>query len=246
MKSVTPPRLATWLVSHAVLGDRNEALVGDLQEEFQTRRSRAWYWRQVFGAILSGFANEWRREWSASGYAVLWTVPIRSILDNLRGLSRARAPAGTTFFGNYPGNAPSFCSSCVMQGGLESRCTSEIPIALYLVTLCIGLRHLSRFDVELQSREDWSCGVLGWRVAALLVGQVAEGFLVRHIFLVARLVDWFGWDLYLHGFDWITFFVALLLSMWTANPNWRSDRARVSPGQPPDRTIQTFKNTPLR
>jgi len=38
-----PPALATWMLKHLVLGKRNEALEGDLLEEFQRRRSASWY-----------------------------------------------------------------------------------------------------------------------------------------------------------------------------------------------------------
>ena len=49
---MTPPRLATWLLQH--LNGTNEALAGDLLEEYRHGRSAAWYWRQVMSAILVG------------------------------------------------------------------------------------------------------------------------------------------------------------------------------------------------
>ena len=49
---MTPPRLATWLLGH--LNGTNEALAGDLLEEYRHGRSAAWYWRQVMKAILVG------------------------------------------------------------------------------------------------------------------------------------------------------------------------------------------------
>jgi hypothetical protein len=65
---VIPPTMATWMLKHLVLGHRNEALEGDLLEEFQRRRSASWYWRQVLGAIL-GFANVLR-----AGWVMVWAV----------------------------------------------------------------------------------------------------------------------------------------------------------------------------
>jgi hypothetical protein len=52
----TPPRVATWLLQH--LGPRyhRESLAGDLFEEYQQGRSRAWYWRQVIVAVGVGRA----------------------------------------------------------------------------------------------------------------------------------------------------------------------------------------------
>lgn len=36
---LVPPTTATWMLEHLLLGKRNEALEGDLFEEFQRRRS---------------------------------------------------------------------------------------------------------------------------------------------------------------------------------------------------------------
>jgi hypothetical protein len=44
-----PPRLASLLLAR--LAPDNEALHGDLEEEFARGRTSAWYWRQVMGAI---------------------------------------------------------------------------------------------------------------------------------------------------------------------------------------------------
>jgi hypothetical protein len=49
-----PPRMATWLLKHLGPGYRLESLAGDLFEEYQLDRSRAWYWRQTAAAVLSG------------------------------------------------------------------------------------------------------------------------------------------------------------------------------------------------
>jgi hypothetical protein len=49
-----PPRLATWLLEHLGTRYRTESLVGDLFEEYQQDRTRAWYWRQTAAALLVG------------------------------------------------------------------------------------------------------------------------------------------------------------------------------------------------
>ena len=49
-----PPRMATWLLRHLGPDYRRESLAGDLFEEFQQDRTRAWYWRQTAAAILIG------------------------------------------------------------------------------------------------------------------------------------------------------------------------------------------------
>lgn len=43
------PAVATALLSR--LGPGDESLLGDLAEEYQSGRSRAWYWRQVLSAV---------------------------------------------------------------------------------------------------------------------------------------------------------------------------------------------------
>lgn len=48
----TPGRLGLALLER--LGNRNEALAGDLVEGFQLTRSHPWFWRQVLWAIVTG------------------------------------------------------------------------------------------------------------------------------------------------------------------------------------------------
>ena len=62
MKS-EPPALATWLLEHIRFSNTDEALAGDLLEEFTRGRSAAWYWRQVLLAIVVGFGKEVRIHW---------------------------------------------------------------------------------------------------------------------------------------------------------------------------------------
>lgn len=69
MKPSKPPALAAWMLDHLLWGGRNDALAGDLLEEFRRRGSVAWYWRQVFKAILASFSNEVRADW-----VMVWTI----------------------------------------------------------------------------------------------------------------------------------------------------------------------------
>src|SRR5690348_12238791 len=74
MKALQPPVLATWMLEHLLVNDSNEALAGDLLEEFQQRRSPGWYWRQVIAAIIVSLANAWRQQWVALTlqFAFIW------------------------------------------------------------------------------------------------------------------------------------------------------------------------------
>jgi hypothetical protein len=71
MNSRKLPVLATWLLKRLGIADRNPALAGDLQEEFQSGRSAAWYWRQAFMAIATDLR---RNAWAERGYFGAFTI----------------------------------------------------------------------------------------------------------------------------------------------------------------------------
>jgi hypothetical protein len=73
MKSSQPPALARWLLEH-IRFNTDEALTGDLLEEFSQGRSAAWYWRQVLTAIVVGYGKEVR---------VHWVLAIRAVVIGL-------------------------------------------------------------------------------------------------------------------------------------------------------------------
>jgi hypothetical protein len=54
MKRSHPPVLAAWLLRRFAPGPDVDAIAGDLLEHYQRGRSAAWYWREVFVAILVG------------------------------------------------------------------------------------------------------------------------------------------------------------------------------------------------
>ena len=51
MKRRSPPRLAVLLLNR--FGPQDEVLAGDLVEEFESGRSRWWFWQQVLTAVTS-------------------------------------------------------------------------------------------------------------------------------------------------------------------------------------------------
>jgi hypothetical protein len=61
MRTGETPKLATWLLNHFEPINRNEALIGDLAEQYRRGRSRSWYWRQVVVAVLVGYCKELAR-----------------------------------------------------------------------------------------------------------------------------------------------------------------------------------------
>jgi hypothetical protein len=76
MKSSRPPTLATWFLKHLRLEEMDEALLGDLFEDFRQGRSAAWYWRQVVSAIVVSFAKQLRYRWVSTAFAILWAYGV--------------------------------------------------------------------------------------------------------------------------------------------------------------------------
>ncbi len=74
MNRISPPRFAIWILEHLIPGGRNEALTGDLFEDFNAGRSRGWYWRQVLSAIAIGFLREVRVRFHVIVFATVWCL----------------------------------------------------------------------------------------------------------------------------------------------------------------------------
>ena len=57
MRSSLPPKVANWLLERF---DADEALIGDLAEEYGRDHSRAWFWRQTVVAVIKKGAADVR------------------------------------------------------------------------------------------------------------------------------------------------------------------------------------------
>ena len=55
MRSSLPPKVANWLLARF---DVDEALIGDLVEEYGRDHSRAWFWRQTVVAVIKTGATD--------------------------------------------------------------------------------------------------------------------------------------------------------------------------------------------
>lgn len=72
MKSPESPSVATWLLEHFTCGPGNDSLIGDIFEEYCCGHSRARFWRQALGAIISSLGIEIR----ANGFLAVRALTI--------------------------------------------------------------------------------------------------------------------------------------------------------------------------
>jgi non-heme chloroperoxidase len=74
MKSTKSIAFASWMLEHLTFGSGNEALSGDLLEEFQFGRSAMWYWRQALAAIVIRACRLAREFVLALAFSAAWSM----------------------------------------------------------------------------------------------------------------------------------------------------------------------------
>src|SRR5262245_37734033 len=90
MTSKEPPRIATWILKHFGSGPNNDALMGDLAEEYQHKDSALWYWRQTLKAIPVSLFREIRSHKLIAARAMVtgWGIWILCLLTLFPTLGR--------------------------------------------------------------------------------------------------------------------------------------------------------------
>lgn len=74
MRLREPPPRATWMLEHLTPGDRDEALAGDLLEEYCRGRSEGWYWRQVMAACAVSWLKSLQARLPLLAFTLLWSL----------------------------------------------------------------------------------------------------------------------------------------------------------------------------
>ena len=104
-RTLTPPRLARWLLRRALDGPARSAIVGDLDEEFSrfvgprlgVRAARRWYWRQAMASIVACI-----REPAASALEPAERITVgRALMQDRHGLG-TDLRAATRFCWRHP------------------------------------------------------------------------------------------------------------------------------------------------
>jgi hypothetical protein len=81
MRHARPPLIAAWMLEQFSARRLDEALVGDLFEEFHSGRSAGWFWRQVLSAITAGLREEIACHRALLFFALLWSAIAPAWLD---------------------------------------------------------------------------------------------------------------------------------------------------------------------
>ena len=109
MTTKRPPKLAGWLLKHFDSA-ADDALLGDLAEQYANKDRPMWYWRQVIGAILVNLFKEIRHnKWFVvrgllTGWAV-WIVfnkTVPGLADVIAYGPWATSPIAAEFRNLYP------------------------------------------------------------------------------------------------------------------------------------------------
>jgi hypothetical protein len=190
-----PPRLARWLLKHFGSSSDNEALLGDLAEQYVEKGRPAWYWRQAIGAILVDFFKEIRgNKWlAARGLLTGWAVSIvfnKTVVPGLVDMffygPWATSPITAEFRNLYPfiSSAPLPFLTGMLSGWLVGRLhrSHQTPVVLLFAgsILLVYLRLLGGF--VLYVRPGYGYGVLVpiiLSAATSLMGILVGGGLLR-------------------------------------------------------------------
>lgn len=120
-----PPRAATWFLRHLGPAYQSESLAGDLYEEYQLNRTRAWYWRQVFVAVC-----------------IRWAAGVRSLAERLGAICRSmrvRRLATSTVL-RFSTEAAALLGATALAEQVRVACPSgQTADAGWLVTLLGGV-----------------------------------------------------------------------------------------------------------
>lgn len=217
MKPSKPPALAAWMLDHLLWGGRNDALAGDLLEEFRRRGSVAWYRRQVFRAILARFSNEARADW-----VMVWTIVFSLVWGySLYAIPPIAAPRDV-----FISLALNFNHYLAAHGYYRTHTWSAvgylysygIPILFHMVVpLCVYLAGTRNLDLRTIAR-GICVGVLLMTVMQHLHFQPLLDYLSMHGLAYYWVQLWRWYEVFFQ-------FLPLLAAMWAAQSGQRETRA---------------------
>ena len=211
-----PPVVATWLQRHLGSSPNNDAVLGDLAEEY-SRKGAMWYWRQVLKAIpVSAFREARGHKWMAARAVVVglavWTVFVGFYLRPTLNGGLAASSFGGTVIDEY--KIPTIASASyllwapVALSAVLSAVSFKpsnpvvyllwIQILLPLTVWAICGWIVARVDIRLDLRDGWhrpqkSSGLkLSIHFHRDLVIVFACSILLLHLLLLGRYISLVG------------------------------------------------------
>jgi len=173
------PPLTTWMLEHLTPGERDEALAGDLIEQFRAGRSAGWFRCQAVAAIALEWGRSLWRRLGAIFFAAIWSLLSPAWeLEYLRHFRNGRLD---DVMWRFPFPLSTICA--VALGVARDMIFIWLGVLVY-VMLCrisLGKLHLRRFGRAFL----WS--FLAYAVAGTLLIAIA---LVSGPYSYGRGVDW--------------------------------------------------------
>ena len=136
MKSDRPPSLATKLLESFVPQRTSEALLGDLIEQYESGRSRRWYWRQVILALVISAGGEARTRKLQAIRAVIVGYLCGASLCYFTTSVAGKFVGPYTVVGAYLLFLPLAFISAAISGWILSR-THSRPMVLIFAIFCV-------------------------------------------------------------------------------------------------------------
>jgi hypothetical protein len=228
MKRAEPPRIATWLLEHSALADRDDALAGDLLEEFCAGRSVGWYWRQAFSAFVVGRLGGLSQRSTLLLFSVLWSAfaPVWTVvIDRLQNSSNLREQIWR------------------MDWPFMSLSRFIVWLLLNLIFIWAGLLLFYVADRRIKARiRPRQIGRSFVRALSLFLPVYFATFVVlnlssfpgplvprRTMMTFGELVDLRTWAFALR----VTYFITVLFALWQARPSAVSDANCLPVALPP-------------
>lgn len=117
MNGRAPPAVATWILQHLGAGTHQEALAGDLIEQYARGRSRLWYWQQALIAIWFARARPFQaRSWIAARRTFLRVaIELAIVLGAVTTIDQSRRSSDLTEMFN-----PAFLTTIAFLIGVAS------------------------------------------------------------------------------------------------------------------------------
>jgi len=218
------PPLTTWMLEHLHPDERDEALAGDLIEQYRAGRSAGWFRRQTVAAIAFEWGRSLWRRLAAIVFAVIWSL--LSPAWQLEYLRRFRNGRLDDVMWRLPFPWSTACAIALGAAGGMMFIWLGVLVYVVLCRITFGKLHLRRFgDAFLSSLLAYAVAGTFVITIALTFGPHSNGPGVdwRTLTMIGVLKDITFWT----ATGYIPFFVGTAGALW-ALPSIARRSAKVA------------------